>query len=64
METKKPSKLAICGKVISVDKIGEKSLAQFKSQLKLAGVEADAAYIEHVYNAIGGRDAARKKQSN
>lgn len=50
MENKKPTKLAICGKVISIEKIGEKSLKQFASQLKLAGVVADAAYIEHVYN--------------
>lgn len=61
MEKKKPTKLAICGKVISIKKIGEKSLKQFASQLKLAGVTADAAYIEHVYNKCGGRDA--KKES-
>ena len=33
-EIKKPTKLAICGKVISIEKIGEKSLAQFKQLQK------------------------------
>lgn len=61
MENQKPKKLAICGKVISIEKIGEKSLAQWKAQLKNAGVTADAAYIEHVYKQCGGRDA--KKES-
>ena len=62
METKRPTKLAICGKVISIEKIGEKSLKQFASQLKLAGVVADAAYIEHVYNQCGGRDAVKESK--
>ena len=61
METKKPTRLAICGKVVSIEKIGEKSLKQFISQLKLAGVVADEAYLAHVYEQCGGRDA--KKES-
>ena len=60
-ETKKPTKLAICGKVVSIEKIGEKSLAQFKAQLKNAGVVADEAYVAHVYEQCGGRD--EKKES-
>lgn len=62
METKKPTKLAICGKVISIEKIGEKSLAQWKAQLKNAGISADAAYIEHVYNQLGGRNAVKESK--
>lgn len=63
METKKPTKLAIGGKVISIEKIGEKSLAQWKAQLKNAGISVgDAAYIEHVYNQCGGRDAVKKSK--
>ena len=62
METKRPTKLAICGKVISIEKIGEKSLKRFASQLKLAGIKADAAYIEHVYNQCGGRDAVKESK--
>ena len=38
MEKKKPTKLAIAGKVIDISKIGEKTLAQFKAQLKQNGV--------------------------
>ena len=61
MENKKPTKLAICGKVISIEKIGEKSLAQFKSQLKLGKVSVSDERAEKVYAALGGRDA--KKES-
>ena len=57
---KKPTKLAICGKVVSIEKIGEKSLAQFRSQLKNAGVVADETYIAHVYEQCGGRDAKKE----
>ena len=62
MENKKPKHLAICGKVISIDKIGEKSLKQFAAQLKNAGIIADAAYIEHVYNQCGGKDAVKESK--
>lgn len=57
---KKPTKLAICGKVISIEKIGEKSLAQFKAQLKNAGVTASDEYAAHVYEQCGGRDAKKE----
>ena len=52
METKRPTKLAICGKVISIEKIGEKSLAQWKSQLKLSRVDISDAEAERVYNDV------------
>lgn len=62
MEKKKPTKLAICGKVISIAKIGEKSLAQFKSQLKLAGVNVSDERVSKVYAACGGRDAVKESK--
>lgn len=52
METKRPTKLAICGKVISIEKIGEKSLAQWKNQLKLSKVDISDAEAERVYNDV------------
>lgn len=57
MENQKPKKLAIGGKVISIEKIGEKSLAQWKAQLKLAGVSVSDERAEMIYNLCGGRDA-------
>ena len=53
-EFKRPQTLAICGKVISISKIGEKSFAQFKAQLKQNGVEAEEEYLHHVYDACNG----------
>ena len=56
METKieRPQTLAICGKVVNISKIGEKTFAQFKAQLKQKGVVADDAYLQHVYDAYSG----------
>ena len=54
MENKKPTKLAICGKVISIEKIGEKSLAQWKNQLRLAGISVDEATAERLYLNMRG----------
>ena len=53
-EFKRPQTLAICGKVISISKIGEKSFAQFKAQLKQNGITVDDAYAQHVYDACNG----------
>lgn len=49
METKRPTQLAIDGKVISIEKIGEKSLAQWKAQLKLAGLTIEDERAEFLY---------------
>ena len=57
MENKKPTKLAICGKIISIEKIGEKSLKQFASQLKLAKIDICEAVIVSLYNKLHGKDA-------
>ena len=56
METKieRPQTLAICGKVVNISKIGEKTFAQFKAQLKQNGVVADDAYLQHVYDDCAG----------
>lgn len=54
METKKPTKLAICGKAISIEKIGEKSLAQWKAQLKNEGISVDATTAERLYLNLRG----------
>ena len=54
MEIQRPQALAIDGKVINISKIGEKTLAQFKQQLKQNGLTIDDARAESVYNACGG----------
>lgn len=52
METKRPTQLAIDGKVISIEKIGEKSLAQWKAQLKLAGLSIEDKRAEYLYTEL------------
>lgn len=52
METKRPTQLAIDGKVISIEKIGEKSLAQWKAQLKLAGLTIEDERAEYLYTEL------------
>ena len=68
----RPQTLAICGKVVNISKIGEKTFAQFKAQLKQNGVIADDAYLQHVYDSCNGgvsdeelaaRIAADKKEN-
>lgn len=52
METKKPTQLAIDGKVISIEKVAEKSLAQWKAQLKLAGLTIEDERAEFLYTEL------------
>lgn len=54
MTEKKPKKLAICGKIINVEKIGEKSLAQFRQQLKQNGVTVEEATLERLWMNLRG----------
>lgn len=53
-EFKRTETLAIDGKVINVAKIGEKTLAQFKAQLKQNGLDVDPARAQAVYDSLGG----------
>ena len=53
-EFKRTTTLAIDGKVINVAKIGEKTLAQFKQQLKQNGLEIDPERLQKVYDSLGG----------
>lgn len=52
MKAEKPTQLAIDGKVISIEKIGEKSLAQWKAQLKLAGLTIEDERAEFLYTEL------------
>ena len=54
LKIERPQTLAICGAKINISKIGEKTFAQFKAQLKQNGVEADEEYLHHVYDACNG----------
>lgn len=51
-EIKKPTTLAICGKIVNIEKIFEKSQAQFAAQLKANGIELPAAELEALYNRL------------
>lgn len=63
METKKPTKLAIGGKLISIEKIGEKSLSQWKAQLKNAGISVDATTAERLYINLRGELTPEQKSA-
>lgn len=51
-EIKHATKLALCGKVVNIEKILEKSKAQFAAQLKQNGIELPAAELETLYNRL------------
>lgn len=53
-KVQRPKTLAIEGKVINIEKIGSKSVAQFAAQLKQNGIVLDAERLEKIYNACGG----------
>ena len=48
----KPKKLAIRGKVINIEKINEKSQAQFAAQLKQNGIVLEAEELEKLYTML------------
>lgn len=52
--TNHPTKLAIDGKVINIEKIGEKTLAQFKAQLKQNGIVLEDARAEKLWLNLRG----------
>lgn len=52
MEKIKPTKLAIAGKVIDISKIGEKTLAQFRAQLKQNGIVLEEESLERLYHLL------------
>lgn len=45
-------KLGIMGKVVDITNIANKTKAQFKAQLKQAGVEIDEERLESVYTQL------------
>lgn len=50
----KPTRLAIDGKIISIEKIADKSLAQWKAQLKNAGLSVDDERAEKLWINLRG----------
>ena len=57
----KPTKLAIDGKIISIEKIAEKSLAQWKAQLKNAGLTIDDERAEKLWLNLRGELTAEQQ---
>ena len=62
MEKKNPTKLAIAGKVIDVSKIADKTLAQFKAQLKQNGIVVSDERADKLYHHLRG-ELTTKEQS-
>ena len=60
---KRPQQLAIDGKVINISKIGEKTLAQFKQQLKQNGLEIEPERLQKVYDTLGGGKSDEELQA-
>lgn len=54
MKTEMPKTLAIDGKVISIEKIGEKTQAQFAAQLKQNGIVLTEDRLKSVYETFHG----------
>lgn len=52
METKMPKSLAINGKVISIERIGEKTQAQFAAHLKQNGIVLEEERLKAVYSQL------------
>lgn len=63
METNKPTALAIGGKVINIKEIGEKTLAQFKDQLKQNGIVLEDAHAEKLWLNLRGELTEEQKAS-
>ena len=65
----KKKTLGINGKVVDITNIASKSKAQFKAQLKQAGVEIDDERLESVYTqlhneAVVEKEAAEQQEQN
>lgn len=68
METKQkqptmPAQLAIDGKVISIENIGEKTQAQFAAQLKQNGIILDDERLQSVYETFHGMAVEEAEQA-
>ena len=58
-----PTQLAIEGKVISIEKIGEKTKAQFAAQLKQNGIVLDDERLQSVYDTFHDMAVAAAEQA-
>lgn len=58
-----PTQLAIDGKVISIEKIGEKTQAQFAAQLKQNGIVLDDERLQSVYETFHGMAVEAAEQA-
>lgn len=58
-----PTQLAIEGKVISIEKIGEKTKAQFAAQLKQNGIVLNEERLQSVYETFHGMAVAAAEQA-
>lgn len=58
-----PAQLAIDGKVISIEKIEEKTQAQFAAQLKQNGIVLDDERLQSVYETFHGMAVEAAEQA-
>lgn len=59
----KPKHLAIRGKVINIEKIGEKSQAQFAAQLKQNGIVLEPEHLDQLYKNLRGEMTEAQQQA-
>lgn len=51
-EIQKPTKLAICGKIVNIEKILSKSKAQFINQLRFVGIDLPEDELGVLYDRL------------
>ena len=58
----KPKTLAIRGKVINIEKIGEKTVAQFGAQLRQNGIELEAEELAALHAQLTKTDEQKQAE--
>lgn len=58
------TKLAICGKIVNIEKIAEKSLAQFADQLRRNGIQLPDEEVKATYDSLKQRIADEVEYQN
>lgn len=58
-EQVRPKLLAIDGKVINIEKIADKTKAQFNAQLKANGLAIEEARLDSLYKALHDVDSTK-----
>ena len=60
-KTKKPTELCLCGKKINIERIMEKSQAQFANQLRMNGIELPETELANLYQVLTATPQTEEK---